>query len=57
MFFSDTDAAAAAAAPAAAYVSEEKNSWALNITSFLVFVTLILHMGVGCYTAPPVQAK
>ena len=28
-------------------MSEEQNSWILNIISFLVFVTLILHMGVG----------
>ena len=41
-------AAAPAAAPAAASVSEEQNSWTLNIISFLVFVNLLLHMGVGC---------
>ena len=40
-------AAAVAAAPAAASVSEEKNSWTLNIIRFLVFVTLFLHGGVG----------
>ena len=40
-------AAAVAAAPAAASVSEEKNSWTLNIIRFLVFVTLFLHRGVG----------
>ena len=39
-------AAAVAAAPAAASVSEEKNSWTLNIIRFLVFVTLFLHGGV-----------
>ena len=38
--------AAVAAAPAAASVSEEKNSWTLNIIRFLVFVTLFLHGGV-----------
>ena len=41
-------AAAVAAAPAAASVSEEKNSWTLNIIRFLVFVTLVLHVGVAC---------
>ena len=40
-------AAAVAAAQAAASVSEEKNSWTLNIIRFLVFVTLFLHGGVG----------
>ena len=40
-------AAAVAAAPAAASVSEEKNSWTLNIIRFLVFVTLFLHRGVA----------
>ena len=40
-------AAAVAAAPAAASVSEEKNSWTLNIIRFLVFVTLFLHGGGG----------
>ena len=40
------EAAAVAAAPAAASVSEEKNSWTLNIIRFLVFVTLFLHRGV-----------
>ena len=39
-------AAVAAAAPAAASVSEEQNSWTLNIISFLDFVNLLLHMGV-----------
>ena len=43
-------AAAVAAAPAAASVSEEKNSWTLNIIRFLVFVTLFLHGGVACGT-------
>merc|ERR1712025_348019 len=38
-------AAAVAAAPAAASVSEEKNSWTLNIIKLLVFVTLIFHRG------------
>ena len=42
-------AAAVAAAPAAASVSEEKNSWTLNIIRFLVFVTLFLHGGVRFY--------
>ena len=41
------EAAAVAAAPAAASVSEEKNSWTLNIIRFLVFVTLFLHRGIG----------
>ena len=40
-------AAVVAAAPAAASVSEEQNSWTLNIISFLVFVNLLLHMGVA----------
>ena len=43
-------AAAVAAAPAAASVSEEKNSWTLNIIRFLVFVTLFLHGGVGSHS-------
>ena len=40
-------AAAVAAAPAAASVPEERNPWTLNVISFLVFVNLLLHMGVG----------
>ena len=40
-------AAAPAAAPAAASVSEEKDSWTLNITNVLVFGKLVLHVGVG----------
>ena len=43
-------AAVAAAAPAAASVSEERNSWTLNIIRFLVFVTLFLHGGVCHYS-------
>ena len=45
-------AAAVAAAPAAASVSEEKNSWTLNIIRFLVFVTLLLHGGVWLFKNP-----
>ena len=41
-------AAAPAAAPAAGSVSEEKDSWTLNIINVLVFGKLVLHVGVGC---------
>ena len=40
-------AAAPAAAPAAASVSEEKDSWTLNIINVLEFGKLVLHVGVG----------
>ena len=40
------EAAAVAAAPAAASVSEEKDSWTLNIINVLVFGKLVLHVGV-----------
>ena len=39
-------AAAVAAAPAAASVSEEKDSWTLNIMNGLVFGKLVLHVSV-----------
>ena len=39
-------AAAPAAAPVAASVSEEKDSWTLNVMNVLAFGKLVLHVGV-----------